>query len=192
MNIYAAERTLTFKPASIGQVRNLANLNEFFIFLDEFIADDWAVFVRNLSRAIGLLCVVANTNTKVANVIGKDTSSGGAGELIWSFVVCRLNGASKAILNSKFQLADSIKKIAHRLEPELLAGSTNEDFYHRLQRSTNPVIKFLSTLNDALIEQMRPGIAVFVARALETYVATNLNDPAFSVTGEKAHYEGFH
>lgn len=125
MKVFNERRSFTFSPESVAKIRSLTKCSDFFLFLDEFKAVPWAVFVRNLSRAIGLRCVVANTNTEVVNVVGKSSSSGSSGKMIWSFVACRLNGASKAILDSLYQFTDSIKKIVHRLEPELLAGASN-------------------------------------------------------------------
>ena len=37
----------------------------FCVFLDEFLVDPWCAFVRNLARAVGLTCVVSNTNTNI-------------------------------------------------------------------------------------------------------------------------------
>lgn len=65
--------------------------NGYCLFLDEFVGKDWAVYVRNLARAVGLRCVVANTNTRITNLTGKTKASGSEGVEVWSIIVNRLN-----------------------------------------------------------------------------------------------------
>ena len=64
----------------------------FCLFLDEFILDPWAIFVRNLARAVGLTCVVSNTNSNIVNVeIDSELSRNGAIDEGWCLVFRRLN-----------------------------------------------------------------------------------------------------
>lgn len=81
------------------------------IFLDEYAAETWTVFVRDLARIIGLKCLCANTNSKKANVIGSKPVESGQGLDLWSIVVVKLNSPSLTVLNELYQLEESIDAI---------------------------------------------------------------------------------
>ena len=129
----------------------------YLLFLDEFIAKDWAVYVRNLARAAGLNCLVANTTTRVANIIGTDVAPGGAGHTVWSIVISKLNPPSFELLNGEYNLEESIS---------VLRGS---------RPVNDPVCLFLDNFISHQIVQLRPGIAVKVALAFRNYAATYRN-----------------
>lgn len=89
---YHAERNnFEFKPVAIDDIQK-GFFDGYCLFLDEFRGHNWAVYIRNLARAVGLRCVVSNTNAEVANLVGKNQSdmSGSAGAFVWSIVVTEL------------------------------------------------------------------------------------------------------
>ena len=93
MQYYANRSGTNFNAAakSIGQI--LANyFDGYTLFLDEFKGHEYAIFIRNLARAVGIRCCVSNTNAKVANLVGKHQSimSGYSAESVWSIVVTEL------------------------------------------------------------------------------------------------------
>lgn len=72
---------------------------KFVPFLDEFKRDNRCVFVRNISRAVGLRCVVANTNTNITNLVGPRTFSRQDEEAVWALVITKLDSANFAVLD---------------------------------------------------------------------------------------------
>ncbi len=96
LHYYRRDRVIDFKPMSINEFYLNANLNllrdKYFIFIDEFAAESNLIFVRNLCRYLGISCVLASTNARVANLIGKSTisGSGGAPPGPWSVVFNKL------------------------------------------------------------------------------------------------------
>lgn len=72
--LYHANRTnIVFAAKSIEEIpRNY--FEGYVLHWDEFRGHDWAIFVRNLARVIGLRCVVCSTNANVANCIDKEQS----------------------------------------------------------------------------------------------------------------------
>ena len=65
------------KPVSLNilKTKYLNLFKNYCVFLDEFSEAFWSVFIRNIVRALGLRCIVANTNTDIANLVGKSHSS---------------------------------------------------------------------------------------------------------------------
>lgn len=175
MDVFTKEQSFTFTQASVEDIISFTDCTKFFLFLDEFIPESWVIFIRNLSRAIRLRCVVANTNTKIVNVVSKSSSASENSEAIWSCVICRLNGARRAILDSEYGFTHSIKTIVRSLEPNFPDPTDDKTFFSLLEQSDNPVLKFLGTFNDARIEQMRPGIAAFLAKSFKRYAEEKLN-----------------
>ncbi len=121
-------------------------LKKFCLFLDEFTAADECLLIRNLARLCGLKCIVSNTNTRIANLVGPSGGSRGAPTKGYSIVFTRLNNASLKVLESpKYKINEAVANaIAQLLDP----GTVTE--------------KMLKSL----ILSCRPGIAVFVVEAL--------------------------
>ena len=68
---YHARRTdFIVTPKSISEIP-VDFFKGYCIFLDEFKGFDWAIYIRNLARAIDLRCCVCNTDAKVADLVGK-------------------------------------------------------------------------------------------------------------------------
>ena len=179
MSFYAAEFSLSFKQVSLRTFIAHPSLKKFCLFLDEFKADNWAVFVRNLSRAAGLRCIVSNTNTRIANVIGRDTASGAAAKIVWAVVIGRLNDASLKILRSDPDLDfdGSISRIReHRGDGHHLHRLRTRFLNLFLGKKGDPVLKFLDSLDGSFFENLRPGMAVLFVNALRTFCDEDLGE----------------
>lgn len=78
MKSFAKIKHFSFEPVSINDFKvAVAELNstKFVLFLDEFYAASEWIFVRNVVRAAGLRCIVANNNSKITNLIGTSSAS---------------------------------------------------------------------------------------------------------------------
>ena len=74
---HANRQGFAFFPMSIKDfVTEMKVLgNKFVVFIDEFSGNLWSVFVRNLVRAVEVACVLAGTNTDIANLTGVNSVS---------------------------------------------------------------------------------------------------------------------
>ena len=151
MRFHATRPDFNFPSAKIGSVPE-GYFKDYCLFLDEFIAEDKFIFLRNLARAIGLTCVVSNTNTKIANVVGRFTSSGGSGFVIWSIVIRILDPVTINFLNSVYSLDNLINRIT-------VARPQND-----------PISVFLIDFRDNQLKHLRPGVAIFVVKAIKSLV----------------------
>lgn len=110
MHFYSIQKSFAFIKRKIrGTV--LVFSSKHIAFLDEFTIEPWAIFLRNLAIAIGLSCVVVNTNTRVVNVFGRYSISGGEAHSIWSVIVYSLNSATVNLLSDLYDLEQSIQVI---------------------------------------------------------------------------------
>ncbi len=91
MELLADEMEFGYTQYSIEEIRGLGCFDGTCVFLDEFVAEPWALLVRNLCRLLNVNCVVANTNAQVANLVGKESTSVGSGDHVWSIVFNKLN-----------------------------------------------------------------------------------------------------
>jgi len=148
---YSYSEFVTFQ-----QAQNF-NFSGFCLFLDEFVGADWAVYVRNLARLIGLRCVVSNTNARIGNLVGKSSSSGATVEYVWSIVITRLDASTVHILDENNQLSSSIAAIQE------MSGN-------------DPAVRmFLEHFVSTQISYLRPGLAVVVVAALAEFVLSFTN-----------------
>ncbi|NBO24380.1 MAG: hypothetical protein EBU93_03985 [Chlamydiae bacterium] len=146
MEFHSRRPGFTFTSKSIAQVGTI--FEGYALMLDEFKAVAPISFIRNLARAVGLACVVANTNTRIANVVGRNSSSGSSKESVWSFVLTRLDPAYISVLEGEFKIKKSIANIIkRRAKNDPVRIFFNEYFYRQL-------------------EHLRPGVAAFVAKIL--------------------------
>lgn len=143
---YHAERSgkdFSFEAQPIAECKaENAQFDGFCLFLDEFVNEPWSVLIRNLARAVGLRCIVANTNGKIANLTGKNSVnftgvSTTARQSIWSIVITSLGFISWEILKKKYptlqvKLLELIKTVGDqyiddkKLLKEFLQGGTLE------------------------------------------------------------------
>lgn len=155
MEFHSRRPGFTFTSKSLAQVGNI--FEGYVLMLDEFKAVAPISFIRNLARAVGLACVVANTNTRIANVVGKNNSSGSSKESVWSFVLTRLDPAYIDVLDEEFQIKTSIENIIKRRDED------------------DPVFIFFNKYFYQQLEHLRPGVAAFVAMILRDLTTKNLS-----------------
>lgn len=75
MKFHADQRDLQFPTKSITEFKQfIGERRDYCVFLDEFVGHNWAVLIRNLIRTVGMTCIVANTNTNIANLVGASQS----------------------------------------------------------------------------------------------------------------------
>ncbi len=159
MDFHAQRGNFSFKPVPLSKA--VGKFDGYVLVLDEFFACLENTLIRNLARTLGLHCIVMNTNTKVANIVGKETSSAGTSNSIWSLVVTKLGPAFKDVLNSEYGLIESIEKL-------LVTAPTN-----------HPIRTFLTGFYEHDLQNLRPGVAEFVAKILKARA-----DSGFVVSSE--------
>ena len=120
MKYHAHRKDLFIESASI---KDFASDGNFFkgycLFLDEFVGDIEKVLIRNLSRLIGLRCIVANTNAIIANLTGKIQSSmsrTSGYKDVWSIVIAHLNSVSLSVLENVYHISNLIEKLLNRCD----------------------------------------------------------------------------
>ena len=103
IEVYAKLEHLDCKAVTLNEFKRQAkDLGPFCIFLDEFSAAPWSVYIRNLARAAGIPCVVSNTNSRIANLIGVSINSSRTEgpKFIWSIVFDHLNQTAPELIDS--------------------------------------------------------------------------------------------
>jgi hypothetical protein len=155
MRYHSIRPNFSFKRIRISDGQNLEDLFKgFVLFLDEFVGTPWATYVRNFARAIGLTCLVVNTNIQVANLVGSGSISGASGFIIWSVVINSLGPSRIDIINQLCQLTYSIESIK--------------------QNSSDPgVNEFLNNFVNEQISHLRPGMAMFLSESIVQYAQMN-------------------
>lgn len=152
MKHFAEIKHFPFEPVSINDFKVAVtelNSTKFVLFLDEFQAAPDCIFVRNVVRAAGLRCIVANTNSKITNLIGTSSASRRAKPIIWALVVTRLDGVHWRVLDELFKLNNSLRLLEDMLGKSLVGRS------------------FVSWLKREILNT-RPGIAALFANALRS------------------------
>lgn len=139
-------------PISVEQfIEKKRSINvRFCVFLDEFLFDSWSAFVRNLARAVGLTCVVSNTNTNIANLVVKSSSMSRSNGLeeAWCLVFRRLDNVDVNVIFSNPQFRSALELVKeHCVHCESDRALFNKLFGLWLSKS-------------------RPGIAISVLNAL--------------------------
>jgi hypothetical protein len=142
MNFYARELIpFDCPPITIDTflVESAALGDKFCVLLDEFVADGWSIYLRNLARAVGLPCIVSNTNTNIANLASRGSDVNNC----WSLVCSRLDNVDLCVI---------------RMERVIAAVKERANF-------ANNDTLFDSLFRDWLCKS-RPGVAVWVKNAL--------------------------
>ena len=157
---YHAERkgkNFSFEAKTISAFKkNFKRFKGFCLFLDEFIGEPWAIFIRNLARVIGLRCIVANTNGKIANLTGKSSVNfSGVSKMsrqsIWSIVITSLGLISWEALKIKYpNLEEKLNVMI-----EAVGNQYTED--------KNLLREFLQ---NQPLNYLRPGLADFLANSI--------------------------
>ena len=118
METYANLNEFHFRPLSIDEFHQKSkqqNLGPFCVFLDSFADTSRSVYARNLAIAVGLPCIVSNTNSNIAHSIGVSTEAG-AENTVWSVVFSRLNQAHPSLLHSAYRDIESLMNVC--LKPD--------------------------------------------------------------------------
>lgn len=159
MRYHATRPDFSFHRLSIDDIKCRPSnpFKGFVLFLDEFVTSNWAIYVRNFARAVGLSCLVANTNSKVANLVGSENSSGSSDLYIWSIVIISLGPTNIRYLEDRFGLSNYIQII-------------------KQNASDTGVEVFLDNFVDVQLKHLRPGIAAFVAEAIVAYANKSENN----------------
>lgn len=71
MEYHAKRKNFRFRHFSITELP-LSIFEGYCLYLDDFVTEPWAIFIRNLARSVGLRCIVTNTDAKVANFVEQD------------------------------------------------------------------------------------------------------------------------
>jgi hypothetical protein len=154
MEYLSRGKSFRVEPMSISEflVSNPDFSATYCVFLDEFREDFSSVFIRNILRAMNIKCLVSNTNTYIANLIGTTTpaSRGDGLASVWALVICYLDPFNPRILDQIFDWQGLINSLSDAM-------------------STECRIKFMQFIDHILSHQLRhirPGIAIFFADAL--------------------------
>lgn len=166
MSHHAQRPSFMFEKLSISEFKEKIGMDlrfkNYFVFLDEFKAFDWAVFVRNLIRAVGMWCIVASTNTQIANLTGIDAATRDDHELKYPPVWCLI----------QLELAPTVPSFlseCKRIKQVLLNRCNNEQY------------ESLSNVMDYFANQMtkaRPGLAKKALQLLKMIEDFNRPIPA--------------
>lgn len=113
--------------------------------------------VRNLARAAGICCVVANTNSQIVNLIGSNVFSGHGAYNIWSLVITRLDLANKKVLDESYSFSDNLQLLKSYIERPYDADQFAEWFKNN-------------------IETTRPGIAAEFVLAMSRFITAYPNE----------------
>ena len=150
MNFYTTSpRNITVEAKSLLDLENF-DTGRYVLFFDEFKASEANAFVRNLFRTAKFPVFVANTNSNVANLVGKSTTiSRENGTFAWSLAVIALNSMNKDILyKMHHDLENNINNLIQR-------GSNDKE--KQLIRS------FFVDFLDRQLKHLRPGFADIIA-----------------------------
>jgi len=151
-------RSIGVSPLTIEEFNDfiliLGNSN-YFVFLDEFHEEGWCVYVRNLLRCTGLMCVVASTNSKISNLTGMNTvnSSRSEGSTIWAAVITKLPPTIHDQIIESYHVEETCEQIIEMTIP----------------RDKTAMRSFLNFLSTDQIKNLRPGIAEIVFSKLSDF-----------------------
>ncbi len=166
----------SFAPISISEYNQNKFLDGFVLFLDEFSDIPENKLIRNIARAIGMPIVLANTNTKVANLVdrpGARASGTSSGKKVWSTVVTKLDPAT-------IEALDLLNEEEAR-DDHLTFTQAFEKLLSWFPRSSNRMRSFLLELRDVHFDQLRPGIAAFLAEIIKEFAKNEPLGERFSV-----------
>ncbi len=167
LQYFAQQDGFTFEKCSTSELGENF-FTGYCLFLDEFEDGWWKIFLRNLARVVGMICIVSNTNSKISALVGKSSSSGGQQTLhAWSLVVTKLNHTNFMILQ-------------HSHDDFALAAST----ILSSSMVTVAVKLRLESFFETEISELRPGIALFAADALVEFARQLSNRQTICNLGE--------
>ena len=151
MRFHSRRQGFTFTPISVQQLLDSFDFEGFVLFLDEYNDVKENNYIRNLSRTVNLYVIVANTNTKITNIVGLNNASATTAYNIWSDVVCKMDAPSVYFLDEVYGLQQSLSVLTAN-RPE-----------------SDPVCIFLTNFVQVQLKHLRPGVAVYVAEILKDF-----------------------
>jgi hypothetical protein len=165
MRHHAKRPSFTFEKLSVSEfkakIREDERFKNYFVFLDEFKAHDWSVFIRNIIRAVGMWCTVAATHTTVENLTGINTTRSN-GNMKYPPVWCLLQLQLAPTAPSFLSKCNQIKQVLLNRCRE--AGFNAEEY------------KSLENVLDYFADQMtsaRPGLAKEALEQLSFLMESN-------------------
>jgi hypothetical protein len=151
MYFYAtSSKSFIIESKSLDEFKRL-DISGYALFFDEFEAFDENAFVRNLFRTAFTPVFVANTNSNVANLVGKMISAGSrnADSYSWSLAAVMLNDVNRNILRRIYPILE-----AKVLEIARLASN---DIERRL------IELFFNNFFEVQLKHLRPGCVHIIA-----------------------------
>lgn len=152
MHFYATHgRDLVIRPKSLEDFKTF-NIENYFMFFDEFVGTYSNVFIRNICRAAKIMVLVANTNTNIANLIGRpQVPSSRWVANAWCLVVTQLNPLNKWALLQMFPTLEAVIS----------------DLINRARPDEAPVVSaFFQDFLDIQLEHLRPGFAHYIVQSI--------------------------
>ena len=169
MEALAKVDDFSYAPMSIEKFRSEFPSPDFCVFLDEFLSDPWCVYVRNLARYLKVPCIVSNTNTNIANLVGVAHASRGPDPVTdargtfeevdaWSLIFYRFGCFNRRLVTDAFSNGETLDSLISRLKDKCLDiadAKVRNYFDHLFGRG---------------LDATRPGIAVIVIQKLQALV----------------------
>ena len=158
LKYHANRKKIYYVPKSIDEIPSNF-FDGYCLFLDEYKKDFQSYFIRNLAEAVGLRCIISNTNTYVESFkelremalnISKEKS-------IWSIVVTELKMGSYLTLNSLTNIEENINWICENA----ISDEYKDD--KKIFR------EFFNDFKEKQILELRPGVAMAVANLINKF-----------------------
>ena len=207
MRFHAERKSFSYSAKSLKEVLEmksefLENMQtKYYLFLDEFVGEPWAILIRNIARCLQLGAIVANTNSEIANLIGKLHSASSRQDKwdVWSFVIVNLDKTDWDILNKcccietdpKFvdpvknqqtNEADDSSEKKLKLLIENYENDKNVKLIDKIKRIIDECedeagfkVKFSLFFKDLIsneIPRLRPGVSIFIANSISQFDTT--------------------
>jgi hypothetical protein len=166
---HAKRHDMKVKGASIRDIWSaLPRFERYFVFLDEFTESINNVYIRNIIRASGLTCFVANTNTVVANLVSKTLRAYSRLQepSIWSFVITDLDTISFKVLESTTMILENLKILTNRL-PAVEGKLFQLFFDHFIMKN---------------FRNIRPGMGEYIDAVIRNLILTDFQENLSSDT----------
>ena len=160
MKYHSERQNFYFRMSTIEDLSNRPS--DFFkgycLFLDEFDTskDDNLLYILNLSRVIGLKCIVSNSEAEKSNDFSMRTTQ--ENPSICSIVVNRLNPISSNVLNSVFRLEEILETILKKF-----------------RKSVKPEIcEYFKNFRLELTKSFRAGVVIEIVKILKQFMSVDI------------------
>lgn len=156
---FSRTRNISYEPITIKDyIRETVSKNydkKYCVFLDEFRSSDELVFIRNLIRRLRTTCIVASTNSNVANLIGSSptSSSRGEGPVAWSVVFDSMGPFMPETLHTN--------EVFKEAKESLIRKAVNSS-----EKDGTKMKKFFNYLEDQCISS-RPGFSQMIIESID-------------------------